>query len=289
MLKLVLMFMGTLVVFAGGCSSIPALRTDSGVAATSPQIAEMSPADAQPMTAKAYSQFVDVRTPEEYAQGHAARAINIPLDTLSSSLDKLEKNEPVYLICQTGNRSGEAAVILNEKGFAQVVNIIGGTTAWQAAQLPMEARPPHTTDGKLDERTRSALIMALGDERRAEATYRAILNRYPGARPFVNVIEAEKHHQVLLLGLFTKYDLAVPANDFDPTKIAVPESLAGACKEGVTAENENIALYDGFFQFVAEPDIRDVFTKLQNASRKNHLPAFGRCSESGMGRGRANR
>lgn len=103
----------------------------------------------------------------------------------------------------------------------------------------------------------------------------------------MNIIEAEKQHQSFLLPLFEKYGLPVPKNELDPAQITVPETLVEACKKGITAENENIALYEEFFEVVKEPDIREVFTRLQSASRDNHLPAFTRCADGmGMGRGR---
>jgi len=120
-----------------GCRSAPTKKTDSPEVAKTAGIREMTPAEARPGVAAAYSQFIDVRTPEEYAAGHADRANNIPLDTLPDDLDRLEKNEPIYLICQTGRRSMKAAELLKEKGFAQPINIAGGTAAWQAAGLPM--------------------------------------------------------------------------------------------------------------------------------------------------------
>ncbi len=126
-----------------GCQSAATKNTDSGVASRQTDIKEVSPTEAQAAVSKAYSQFIDVRTAEEYAGGHAARAVNIPLDTISSKLDTLEKNEPVYLICQTGNRSKKAAAILKESGFNNVLNVTGGTVAWQAANLPMETKAPH--------------------------------------------------------------------------------------------------------------------------------------------------
>jgi rhodanese-related sulfurtransferase len=98
----------------------------------------MTPAQAQAGTAAAYSQFIDVRTPAEYASGHAYRAVNIPLDLLPQNLNRIEKNEPVYLICATGRRSKQAAEILNAAGFPRVVSISGGTAAWSEAGLRME-------------------------------------------------------------------------------------------------------------------------------------------------------
>lgn len=131
-----------------GCQS--ASTKSAGPAAPNAvgEIKEVSPAEAQKAVSKAYSQFIDVRTPEEYIGGHAARAENVPLDTLSANFDKLEKNEPVYIICQTGNRSKQAANILKDAGFKNLVNVTGGTVAWQAAGLPMETTPPHTVPPK---------------------------------------------------------------------------------------------------------------------------------------------
>ena len=59
------------------------------------------------------------------------------LDQLLGNLDKLEKNEPVYLICHTGNRSKKAAQMLVDAGFPQAITVAGGTEAWKAAGLPM--------------------------------------------------------------------------------------------------------------------------------------------------------
>jgi len=119
------------------CRSTPTKKTDEPSIVKSAGVSEISPAEARPAVEAAYSQFVDVRTPEEFASGHANRTRNIPLDTLVANLDKLEKNEPVYLICRTGSRSKKAAEILVDNGFPQAISISGGTEAWQAAGLPM--------------------------------------------------------------------------------------------------------------------------------------------------------
>jgi rhodanese-related sulfurtransferase len=122
-----------------GCGNIaPSLDTPPPVGATASVVNTIDPATALPRVQEAYSQFVDVRTPEEYAAGHAVRARNIPLDELPAKLDRLEKNEPVYVICQSGRRSKEAADILNRNGFKWVFNVSGGTNEWSARGLPME-------------------------------------------------------------------------------------------------------------------------------------------------------
>ena len=123
-------------VFAG-CQRAPVSKTDSPVITARTGVIEMSPEQVRPAVEAAYAQFVDVRTPEEYASGHAYRTKNIPIDQLLANLDKLEKNEPVYLICHTGNRSKKAAQMLVEAGFPQAITVAGGTEAWKAAGLPM--------------------------------------------------------------------------------------------------------------------------------------------------------
>lgn len=129
----------TVVILMSGCGSdIQNLDTPPPTGARSAIVNEIAPRDALPHVQAAYSQFVDVRTPEEFAAGHAARTINIPLADLPGKLDRLEKNEPVYLICQSGRRSKEAAEILKQNGFKWIFNVTGGTNEWTAEGLPMD-------------------------------------------------------------------------------------------------------------------------------------------------------
>lgn len=120
-----------------GCQGSSHRTTDSPVITTKKGVSQMSPVRSRPAVEAAYSQFIDVRTPEEYSTGHAYRAKNIPLDTLRDNLDRLDKNEPVYIIDAAGNISMEAAEILVEAGFSQAISISGGTAAWKDAGLPM--------------------------------------------------------------------------------------------------------------------------------------------------------
>lgn len=84
-------------------------------------------------------QLVDVRRPGEYASGHAAGAVNIPLNRLSREIDQLDPNLPTYVICQSGYRSSVGTSILENAGFETVSNVTGGTKAWLDAGLPSEA------------------------------------------------------------------------------------------------------------------------------------------------------
>lgn len=83
-------------------------------------------------------QFIDVRTVEEYKGGHAPKTINLPLDKLENDLSKLDKNKPVYVICQTGRRSQKGAEILEKAGFKEIYNVSGGTGEWISTGLPTE-------------------------------------------------------------------------------------------------------------------------------------------------------
>jgi rhodanese-related sulfurtransferase len=71
--------------------------------------------------------LVDVRTPEEFAEGNVKESTNIPLDQVAVNLDKFKGKENIVVFCRSGNRSGQAKNILEQNGFTNVTN--GGT--WQ--------------------------------------------------------------------------------------------------------------------------------------------------------------
>ena len=66
--------------------------------------------------------IVDVRSKAEFAGGHLRNSINIPLDSLSGNLGKLNKDKPVITCCASGMRSASAKSILKKNGFIEVVN-----------------------------------------------------------------------------------------------------------------------------------------------------------------------
>jgi Rhodanese-related sulfurtransferase len=73
--------------------------------------------------------LLDVREPEEWADGHVAGAKHIPLGQLSQRHDELKQGKELIVICRSGNRSGLACELLAERGF-DVVNMTGGLNAW---------------------------------------------------------------------------------------------------------------------------------------------------------------
>ena len=82
-------------------------------------------------------QLIDVRTPAEFRSVHAEGALNHPLESLDPEGLPFEKGETLHLICQSGGRSAKACQLLEAAGYEAVVNVEGGTAAWQAARLPV--------------------------------------------------------------------------------------------------------------------------------------------------------
>jgi rhodanese-related sulfurtransferase len=80
--------------------------------------------------------LLDVRTPEEYKQGHIENAKNIDVlqNDFAQKVERLDKNTPVFVYCRSGHRSMKAAQILKEKGFKKVYNLDGGYIAWSSQQ-----------------------------------------------------------------------------------------------------------------------------------------------------------
>lgn len=80
-------------------------------------------------------QLLDVRTAEEFAEGHIGDAQNIDVlqtEDFMAKVENLDKSKPVYLYCRSGKRSQKAAQILTEKGFKSVTDLEGGYMAWEA-------------------------------------------------------------------------------------------------------------------------------------------------------------
>lgn len=81
--------------------------------------------------------LVDVRTREEFASGHIAGAVNIPVDQISSRLSEFPTDKPIVLYCRSGNRSSQAAAILNSAGYQGIYDL-GGVINWTAQGYPLQ-------------------------------------------------------------------------------------------------------------------------------------------------------
>jgi rhodanese-related sulfurtransferase/TusA-related sulfurtransferase len=74
--------------------------------------------------------ILDVREKAEYVFNHIPNAVFIPLGELETRLNELNKDNEIFVVCRTGNRSDFAAQKLVEKGFTKVINVIPGMNEW---------------------------------------------------------------------------------------------------------------------------------------------------------------
>lgn len=95
---------------------------------------------AELMKNKGAVRVLDVRTPEEMAEGHIPGAINVDYknNNFKSEIAKLDKRRTYLVYCKTGIRSGNAASIMKEAGFTHIYTLDGGIEAWQEAEKPIE-------------------------------------------------------------------------------------------------------------------------------------------------------
>lgn len=77
------------------------------------------------------AQLIDVREPSEFKSGHILGARNIPLSQLKERTSEIRTDQPVYLYCQSGNRSRQAARIINkERGTEDIYHLEKGFKKW---------------------------------------------------------------------------------------------------------------------------------------------------------------
>jgi len=111
-------------------------------------------------------ELIDVRTPVEYHEFRIAEAQNVPLDQIDPNAvmqnRKGNADEPLYLICRSGGRSGQACQNFLAAGYENVVNVEGGTLAWDEAGLEV-VRGKKTLSFSLERQVRiaaGALVVA---------------------------------------------------------------------------------------------------------------------------------
>jgi rhodanese-related sulfurtransferase len=66
--------------------------------------------------------IVDVRTAEEYKDGHIEGSLNIPLDEIGKAMSWLQKDVPTIVVCASGSRSAHAVMVLKANGYEKVYN-----------------------------------------------------------------------------------------------------------------------------------------------------------------------
>lgn len=94
--------------------------------------------------------LLDVRSPDEYAEGHIEGAVNVPIETVADNLamlPALDANIVVY--CGSGHRSAIIMEVLNLLGYTNVRSLLGGTKAWMGSELPVTDVPTTVEPGTM--------------------------------------------------------------------------------------------------------------------------------------------
>lgn len=101
----------------------------------------ITPQEAHAWLADPHAQWLvlDVRTPEEFAEGHLQNATlkNFYAPDFKTQLEQMNRHQPTILYCRSGNRSGKTLALMRELGFRNVYEIKGGILAWQSAGYPL--------------------------------------------------------------------------------------------------------------------------------------------------------
>ncbi|MCJ8013280.1 rhodanese-like domain-containing protein [Paenibacillus sp. KQZ6P-2] len=89
----------------------------------------------QKMEQSKHKRLIDVREVHEFKSGHIPGAVNIPLSQFGSRTSEISKDDDVFLYCQSGMRSKQAAKILLKNGFPEVNNLMGGISSWTGKRV----------------------------------------------------------------------------------------------------------------------------------------------------------
>ena len=102
-------------------------------------ISVLSVTEAVMLMSRKSALVLDVREPDEFAQGHLQGARNVPLSQLSARLKELEKfrDKPVLVVCERGRRANTAAILLKAQSFTTLNILKGGMQAWIDAKMPI--------------------------------------------------------------------------------------------------------------------------------------------------------
>jgi rhodanese-related sulfurtransferase len=119
-----------LILISGGALLVPILQRSG---------AKVSLLQATQLMNQSRCTILDVRDPKDFDAGHIRNAKNIPLVALSKRISELEKqkSQSILAVCASGTRSATASAILTRAGFANVVSLEGGMSAWREQGLPL--------------------------------------------------------------------------------------------------------------------------------------------------------
>lgn len=100
---------------------------------------KITPQDLVSLTNQDAAKLIDLRSPNEFADGHITGSINIPYTDIEDRLHeiKLQEGKSLVLICDSGSQSANAGEVLNKSGYQNTVILSGGIGAWKLDNLPL--------------------------------------------------------------------------------------------------------------------------------------------------------
>ena len=107
---------------------------------SSGEISTVSTAEFKSLVDQQSGVILDVRTPEEFAEGHIPGAINLDVNgsNFKDEIGKLDKAKSYEVYCRSGKRSLKASEMMQSEGFTKVTNLDGGILGWQEKGYPVE-------------------------------------------------------------------------------------------------------------------------------------------------------
>ena len=131
---------GLVVGFTSGCSSTTTESEDPPAATATQGTSEVVSADEfANVIAEPNVVILDVRSPEEFAEGHIEGAENIDINgpDFAGEVAQLDPNVTYAVYCRSGNRSAQAVSVMVDQGFTSLYDLGGGISSWESAGYPV--------------------------------------------------------------------------------------------------------------------------------------------------------
>jgi len=128
-------------------------------------VPNISSAEAVTLINRSNAAVLDVRDTTEFASGHIAEAMNIPLSELEARINELKKykNKPLLVNCQKGVRGAKACDVLRKAEFKELHHLEGGLDAWLKSNLPVVSKQLKTPAKKAVSKAAEILPQAAND------------------------------------------------------------------------------------------------------------------------------